>query len=517
MPMDTELDQLANRHLRADPQGVLADVAGPKPGVVLVQIDASIAAAKGAQHLAWMLVSLLSRQFKVVTEILIDAPAVALLPGVAPFGEKETLIDTLKECVALISGPHVKVSRSSPEARPDVALIVGDGISTAPNRWRLYADGWRYFVGQDGFGSKTSPQSDMSIGPYLCASYAAGEVFKLLRGMKPGKGVFIEAFYASAWTMSDAHAWDDLLDGPDADHFGPLPHFYFAGAGAVAQAAALTLGSSNFSGSCTTVDKDALDLSNGNRYALSTKDDEEESKVTLMQRYLESRGFASRAIPEWWQTFAVSGGRYASSAAIRTLERAYKFPIVFSCVDKNGPRHDLQNALPELLFGGSTDGLTAKASIFHLGSGTACLKCHNPRVSRNAVVEERIATLKKLDVEGRSAFAEKHGFSDADVALLLSPSTCGKLSEGDLDRFSAGGPEMSVGFVSMAAGVLQVAQFLRYLELGSAAIAEDGAMAVATFARPRLRSMHVGRDRACNCETSLLGRWRAVWTAATPA
>lgn len=511
--MKTELDQLADRHLRADPQGVLAEALDVTSGVVLVQVSLAMAVARGTQHLAWMLVSLLSRQFKVVKEIVIDVPEVALHASVAPFGEKATLAEALEECVRLVSGPHVAVRRLGVGLAPDVALVIGDGTPTAPWHWRLYADGWRYFVGLDGEAPATAPKSGLSIGPYLCASYAAGEVFKLLRGMKPGKGEYIRAHFASAWTMSCADTWADLVEGPAVEEFGALPHFYFAGAGAVAQAAALCLGSSAFTGSCTTVDKDILDLTNDNRYALSTREDDEASKVELMRSYLQSHGFACQAVPEWWKTFAVSGGRHAPNESVRALERAYKFPIVLSCVDKNGPRHELQNALPQILIGASTDGLSAKASIFDLGAGTACLKCHNPLQSRNAIVQERIAALQRLSGQERADFARSLGLSEKDVELLLSPGGCGKLSEADLDRFAAGTPEMSVGFVSTAAGVLLVAQLLRYLHLGVAAATSSGTMAVATFARAKLRSLHVGRDQVCDCVPVLRGRWRGVWPA----
>lgn len=511
--MKSELDLLADRHLRPDPQGVLDEHAGTKAGVVLVQVSEPMAAALGVQHLVWMLVNLLSRQFKVVGEVVLDVPATVLLhPEVAAFGAKETLLETLEECVCKVSGPHIKVARAGYGSQPDVALVIGNGMPVAPWHWRLYADGWRFFVGLDGEVPVTPPQSGLAIGPYLGASYAAGEVFKLLRGMKPGKGEFIRALFASAWTVSNADSWAELVDGPASVEFGVLPHFHFAGAGAVAQAAALCLGSSGFKGSCSTVDKDDLDLTNDNRYALSTRDDDGASKVLMLHAYLQTHGFECRAVPEWWETFVASGGKFATNPEMRALERGYKFPIVLSCVDKNKPRHALQNALPQLLIGGSTDGLTAKASIFDLGAGTACLKCHNPLQSRNTVIEARRASLQMLEGEARQAYARELGLTEADVELLLSAGGCGKLSEGDLDRFSAGAPEMSVGFVSIAAGVLLVVQLLRYLQLGEADATKGGAMAVATFARARLRPLHVGNDQSCECESLLRARWKGIWS-----
>lgn len=514
--MITELDQLADRHLRSDPQGALADPGEMKSGVVLVQVSKAMAGVLATQHLVWMLVSLLSRQFKVVKEIVLDVPDVALYPAVAPFGVMPSLLEALEECVRLISGPHVKVRRLGSDVEPDVSLVIGDCEGGASKSWRLFADGWRYFVGTEGKGPSLTPRSELSIGPYLCACFAAGEVFKLLRGMKPGKGRFIQSHFASAWTMSRADTWEELVDGPSVSDFGALPHFYFAGGGAVAQAAALCLGSSGFAGACSVVDKDKLDLTNDNRYALAGRADDGTPKVDLMRRYLLSRGFDCQAIQEWWQDFAKSGGRHAPNESVRRLEREYRFPIVLSCVDKNGPRHALQNVVPHLLVGGSTDGLSAKASIFDLGFRTACLKCHNPLQSRNAIIQERKAVLQKLEGERRVAHARELGLSDKDVELLFDPGGCGKLSESDLARFAADLPEMSVGFVSLAAGVLLIAQFLRYLKLGGAKVNEGGSLAIATFARDQLRTMHVGRDSACDCRDVLHERWLKTWVRSYP-
>jgi hypothetical protein len=133
--------------------------------------------------------------------------------------------------------------------------------------------------------------------------------------------------------------------------------------------------------------------------------------------------------------------------------------------------------------------------------------------SRNALIQERIAALQELDEQQRSAYARERGLTESDVTLLLSPGRCGKLSEGDLERFAAGAPEMSVGFVSAAAGILQVAQLLRCLRLGAVEATRGGAMAVATFARAKVRSMYVGEDQACDCVPLLRNRWQGLWPA----
>jgi len=508
--MKPELDQLADRHFRADPTGVLAEGAA-RPGSVLVRISPEMAGTAAGQHLAWMLVNLLCRQFKVVQKIVLDVPPNPLLPNVAAYGGCGTLRDTLLECIRMVSGVHTLTSTDPAASTADVTLNIGPQTATQERHWCLYADGWRYCILTNDQVPEATPRSLLTLGPYMCAAYAAGEVFKLFRGMKPGKGAFVQDHYATCWTMSSASAWDELAEGPGVVDFPQLPHFYFAGAGAVAQAAALSLGLSGFRGACTAVDQDALDLTNDNRYVLSHKAIDGASKVAVMRDFLDLHGFQCTPVPHWWQQFVASSGVHTHGDGVRQLERSYRFPVVLSCVDKNPPRHELQNALPQLLIGGSTHGLTAKVSIFDLGDKTACLKCHNPIPSRNGIVEARVERLRAMTPAQRLQYMQEHDIDEDTVARFLKPNVCGKLSEADINRFAADSPEMSVGFASVAAGVLLAAQFLRVVAVGPAGAVRNGAMAIAAFARPSLRQLQVGPDSSCNCSTVLAARWTRLW------
>ena len=161
--------------------------------------------------------------------------------------------------------------------------------------------------------------------------------------------------------------------------------------------------------------------------------------------------------------------------------------------------------------------------MFHAEEGFLASTCesmimHIDHVTRRpgpfrTVVQERLATLQQLNGQERADFARGLGLSEKDVELFLSPGGCGKLSEADLERFAAGTPEMSVGFVSTAAGVLLVAQLLRYLHLGASSATSRGMLAVATFARAKLRTLHTARDQACDCAPNLRTRWHSCWPA----
>ena len=211
--MTSELDQLADRHLRPDPQSTLAAPEAAIAGRVLVGIESRLAQTKAGQDMLWMLSNLLCRQFKLVTGISYDVPEdVPLQSRVAGFGAARTLKDTVFNCVRLVAGKHVAVTDQRETTEQHfIEIFIGrpEAAPRAPVRLVLYADGWRLFVGHS-FSQSDLPRSDVTFGPYMAACFAAGEVFKRLRGMKPGKGSFIgedHELCVSLWTANPAASW----------------------------------------------------------------------------------------------------------------------------------------------------------------------------------------------------------------------------------------------------------------------------------------------------------------------
>ena len=83
-----DLEDLADRHFRPDPQAILAAPTDALQARVLIAIAPAMAATKAGQDGIWMLANLICRQFKLVTGIALDIPAdLPLLPRVAAFGQ----------------------------------------------------------------------------------------------------------------------------------------------------------------------------------------------------------------------------------------------------------------------------------------------------------------------------------------------------------------------------------------------------------------------------------------------
>ena len=320
MMMMQDLDDLADRHFRADPKGILAPPAEARQARVLIAIEPAMAATKAGQEALWMLANSVCRQFRLVTGIALDIPSrVPLLPRVAAFGEAATLKEAVANCVRLAAGGHVELHENpaAPGRLYPIEIVVGrpGGAPRAAVRLILFADGWRLFLGH-AFPFDELPRSDSPFGAYLGACFAAGEVFKRLRGMKFGKGEFVgegRELCLSLWTTKTAASWDQLDRDPPLRRTD-FPPLYFAGAGAVAEAAAISFaGLSDATAHATVIDPDPLDLSNDNRYALATLEDDEKPKAPFMADFLGRRGFTQYPYVGTWQDYVNSAGPCAKS------------------------------------------------------------------------------------------------------------------------------------------------------------------------------------------------------------
>lgn len=519
--MKEDIDHLADRHFRPDPQGLLASSSAARAGSVLLGISPAVAKSKAAQDALWMLANLLGRQFKLVTTIGLDAPLeVALEPHVAAFGEAPQLGDAISNCVRLVAGPHVEIVRYDAAAGRsyDFEIVVGPPAiaARAPIRLVLFADGWRLYLGTAWPQIPDRPRSAATFGPYLAACFASGEVFKRLRGLKDGRGVFIDdaqPLFLSLWSGSAARSWAELEGGPPASGL-TLPPVYFAGAGAVGQSAALTLGGlPGVSGHVTVVDPEALDLTNDNRYVLATLGDDGAPKARFTADFLRGRGFAAYEHPGAWQSYVAGLGREPNRADLAALERRFLYRLVLSCLDDNGARHAIQNLWPETLIGGSTHGLTAKAIVYDMAGEQLCLKCFNPVHERNDAVRARLAEARSMTPERRRKLFIEIGVDPEKAEQHLRDPGCGQLSERDLDRFAAGPPLMSVGFVSAAAGVLLAAQTVRAAVGERKSLTERGAMLTANFYKPGLLWVRSLPEEQCDCRERRAADWNARWKA----
>jgi len=156
--------------------------------------------------------------------------------------------------------------------------------------------------------------------------------------------------------------------------------------------------------------------------------------------------------------------------------------------------------------------LTAKAEIYSLGHGTACLKCFNEIENPIAVGRDRLnAAMESGDI-AIEALAREVDLSPDDIRRMAEATGCGELSPDDLKRFAGITPDMSVGFVSLAAGTLQVVQLARW-QLGDTTETAQKTKAVLAFGTGKIGRFRAAIEHGCACSPRDREKWQRLWGA----
>lgn len=439
--------EMASRH-RGDLGGRFTDT--NVPAHVVIALEPHVALSRTAQHLTWMLVNLLARQSVEIASLeLRISPEVATRTRLSPLipdglGFAEALMVGLK-------GINRGVLKLGQEVRSRVFVRVGPGpMEPADFAVATTAAGWSGFVGQqpvDELGDGENP-----IGAYIAACLCAGEIFKFVRSIRPGEGEFARHVWLDSFNFQVA---TECSPGPMLPTHATLRRAVLAGVGAVGCAFLQTLFPlEGLDGDITAIDGDlkGLDITNLNRYVLFGLEHRTQPKATLAASVFSSSSIRLEPVDRFWQDW-------------RSENRTQDLDLVVSAFDTNAARHAIQDELPRLILGASTDGLRAQVNRYGLGDGGPCLRCHNPietRKSDQAVIEE----LRSLSPGERAQRGAAEGI-EADVleSFLSDPhGNCGLISGETLRHFagtSESEHEWSVGFVSVIAGVLLAAEYLK--------------------------------------------------------
>lgn len=159
---------------------------------------------------------------------------------------------------------------------------------------------------------------------------------------------------------------------------GPAPNFgraYLVGAGAVGEAAALTLREAHAVGTLAGVDPQAIDLGNLQRYLLAFDHHVGESKVSVLAAQLGGSGMSVEPISAAW------GEDSRTQGSVDT---------VLAALDSIAGRIELQASLPRRIFNAYTQPLDIGWSRHESFGMDACLAClywpTGPRQNRHEIV-----------------------------------------------------------------------------------------------------------------------------------
>jgi molybdopterin/thiamine biosynthesis adenylyltransferase len=263
----------------------------------------------------------------------------------------------------------------------------------------------------------------------------------------------------------------------------------------------------------TSMDGDAIDEegTNLNRYCLTTTADIGTSKALIAERVLAAHNIPGFAFAGTWEEYQVSE-RWGQRADLRSLEASFRYESVLSCVDKNPARHSIQRFWPRVLLGGSTLGLSISVVNYDMQRDFECLMCGNPLPVDSWSVDEQANALRAMTSVARQRLAEARGADAATVEAYLNDESCGHLGLAEIKKFriAPDEAEWSVGFVSVAAGVLLAVETIRTVGFGVSG-SDTGAAHRFTFGSVSGRTTAHRRRRGCECLTSGLKRFKENW------
>lgn len=487
-------ETISDRHVRAF-DGL---VEAPEITALNVRILASEAARSCAgQHLIVCLVNLLGRMTDLVGSIQLDVPdAKVIVP--MPNAGAPRLHEAVATLVKWAVGDKVRVTADRHSPHPQIQLCIGSDVDADKGATALHAlaNGWCAWVGTAEnlpAGGALEP-SDNPLGPFLAATLLAGEVFKRARGIRRGR--WISDFGYSLWSGKEG-AWPDLLDGPPLSG-QPLPPFYLVGAGAVGQGLVNILGAASFASSyVVTIDDDRHDVTNFNRCFLAGIDDENELKTNAVARYRRLTGICGYEFAGTLNDY-VRRAKPGLRSDLVSQEADDRFEYVVSCVDKGSSRQDIQGLWPRLIFGGSTLGLSAKANVYDLCTGTPCLGCHNPPEQDGEQLRRVEQQVRGMSPDEQRAFLAGVTDLDAVLSYLAAADRCGTAGEADFRAFATRrSREFSVSFVSMAAAVLLTARLFGRLLFQDAPNAHLPSMTSLAFLNASVQHGSLSIDPEC--------------------
>ncbi len=201
-------------------------------------------------------------------------------------------------------------------------------------------------------------------------------------------------------------------------------------------------------------------------------------------------------------------------ADVRALEQDWKFRRVLSCVDKNAPRHSIQNVWPELIIGGSTFECGVLVQVYDLRSGGECLKCSNPIELDQRTIEGETDRWKKMTPSERRQIAEQKGLNLQAIETHLDQPECGQLGQQEIAKFVLDPRrDWSVGFVSVAAGVLLAAKTVQseIAGLDAAFPVLRGQALRFSFLNPGPAISRHQRSEKCNCREKGKSSHQRLW------
>ena len=499
-----------DRHLRPDPDGRLRGSPATL-ATVLVKSAPGYAHSVAGQQLLQMLVDLLARQFGVIGTVLLDVDDSAVHPGVflRPRIDEGSLVSALVRLSDAV-GDGLVTTRIAEDTSATAVVCVGsclDPTTFGVPGIAIAGHGWRALARTTGPIAALPSGSANPLGPQLAACIGAGFAFKSAYG----KHRSVDAQF-NLWSPAGE-------DGPDLEGV-ELPAAYVLGLGAVGASFGYSLASvPGLGGRLVAIDPQDMSDTDRNRLVSGSWDDVDTSKTALFGDMFQNTNIPVHAFKGRWPEDYLGDPDRDIADELKKEEREGRFSWVVCCVDRDRDRAAIASQLPRHVLAGSTLGMAAQTAYYSLTGNSECLACRH-RTPQQLGVEELVEQLRRLSHDARAAWYDDRGVSlevRASIEEYLTDPTCAGPGAADLAKLGLQGPvDWAVGFVSMAAGVILAARFIRATLIGIEAEIANGSECRFLFWVDELVASQARRADDCPLCREPPPTWRLLWSKPSP-
>lgn len=470
---------------------------GGKPVSIEIRLgrDAFRAAV---QHSAWMLLNILCRLEGVVHTVRISCPPkIRMTRRLSPLIQRGGgLMQGLLSGAGAIGPSEEGFAVVEPAGQHASDLIIGVGFQFNPDA--AFCVAGNGLCGGIFSREIAAPKtfSELTIGPYISACLAAGEIFRLVRlnSYSPERQLFLNALDYSHGVNP---VWSDL------ELRNELQSVLLVGVGAVGSTLLHALYPLPLRGTVMAADNDlkGIDKANLGRYSLFGWRSLGKAKASEATELL--RGARFQLLPH-------------DASFEYFFSKQNKPQIVLSAVDKNTARHALQEQYSPLILSASTYNLRAEALRCGPPSLGACLACFNP-LETEKHTEEEIRTLLQERPEMVTLLCEKLRLNTTDIAAWIRERKCSQTGDRLVEEFRTDDGSVAafaVGFVSVLAGTMLAAELLKTTSHYTVPLNATSNRAVFQFQNPASntnRAQFYSRDEncvACSPHNIGVGIWK---------
>jgi hypothetical protein len=369
-------------------------------------------------------------------------------------------------------------------------LNVGTRTTAGSPTIAVNSHGWLVRVTAQGVPISSDCSQTNAVGACAAACFGVSEVFKILIGLKPGRGEPLKGYEYSLWAYCSS-----ANPGPALSPLRNEP-MLLVGAGAIGNGVVHLLRALGIMGVSHVIDQQRFKKENLGTCLLMTPQDIGHSKAVVLSQLLPGAKAFEGSITDF---------KTQLGAEVDVPE------IVLTGLDNVGARREIQQIWPALIIDGAIGPVSCEATLHPWGPDLSCLMCDFEEPSHSALASQSFLTgISEERIQDASAIIDT---SDVEAApetrkawlrARIGKDVCSVVSDAELEKLATDkqDPQFrpSVPFVACLSSAMMITELVRYLGNAPQELATGFQYDVLVGPHNGIRKNHE-RKRTCLCVT----------------